>query len=203
MKAAAKIQDADIRKLLSERDGKEYLEGGRLLSNTAAEGEYALKLADISSYHNPAGFARGSGASDVLGSKTKSKNEHYQKARDYAGTGLKGGLTGLGILGASNAMRGRFGAPSGYHATRKAMHSARKAFGVGAGVAVADRAYRHEDVPKLKQAFAVSPNPSSSFRSPAESLANSSMTGSFKPGVIHDTGKAPKSLTLGKKFHLP
>jgi len=101
-------------------------------------------------------------------------------------------------------MRGRFGSPSGYHATRKAMHAARKSFGIGAGVAVADRAYRHNDLPSHeKQAFAVSPNPSSSFRSPAESLANSSMTGSFKPSVIHDTGKAPKSLTLGKKFHLP
>ncbi len=199
MKVAAEIQDADIRRLLSERRGEEYLVGGKLHSNAMMEGnEYAQKMAGYSRFQNPAGFARGTGALDVLTPKREEKNT-YDKVRDYAGTGLKGGLTGLGILGASNAMRGHFGSPVGHAATRKAMHSARLAFAGGAGFAIADRAARSKD----KTAFVVSPNAGSSFKSPAESLTHSSQTGSFKPSVIHDTGTAPKSLSLGKKFQLP
>lgn len=203
MKIAADIQDADIRKLLSERRGKEYLDGGRLLTNTEAEAPYAQKMAMSGGYSAPVGLATGSGSMDVLRSHKK-KSNNYQKARDYAGTAMKGGLTGLGILGASNAMRGRFGTPAGEKAIRHAARSAQRAATAGAGVAVADRAYRHDDVLGLdKKAFTVSANPSSSFRSPAASLAQSSQTGGFKSGVIHGTGTAPKSLQIGKKFQLP
>jgi hypothetical protein len=200
MKIAAEVQDADIRKLLSERKGKEYLDGGRLLSNSAAEAEYAIKMATSGGYSAPVGLAVGSGSLDVLKSHKKKKNS-YQTARDYAGTAMKGGLTGLGVLGAANAMRGRFGSPTGNMAIR---HAARRAATVGAGIAVVDRAYRYDDLPTSeKKAFAVSANPTSSFQSPARSLMQSSQTGGFRSGIIHDTGTAPKSLTMGKNFRLP
>jgi hypothetical protein len=196
MKIAAEIQDAEIRKLLAERRGEEYLDGGRLLTNTEAEAPYVQKMAS-----NFVGAA--SGSYDVLKSHKKKKN-HYQTARDYAGTAMKGGLTGLGILGAANAMRGRFGAPVGDAAIRRAAHAARRAATAGAGIAVADRAYRYDDLPNMdKKAFTVSANPSSGFRSPAASLAQSSQTAGFKSGLVHDTGKAPRSIQLGQKFRIP
>lgn len=202
MKIASGIKyDAEVRKLLADRRGEEYLEGGRLQSNAEPEVPFSnQKLANSGSY---AGLHAGAGSYDVLGSKKKKKN-HYQTARDYAGTAVKGGLTGLGVLGAANALRGRFGAPVGEQAVRQAMHSARRAAGAGAGLAIADRAYRHDDLPgQAKTAFVVSPNTSSTFTSPAKELASTSQTGGFRGSVIHDTGKAPKPLQIGNKFRLP
>ncbi len=201
MKIASGIKhDADVRKLLAERRGEEYLDGGRLLTNSEAEAPYAnQKIA--SGYQ--AGLNAGVGSFDVLRSKKKKKN-NYQTVRDYAGTALKGGLTGLGILGAANTLRGRFGSPVGPTATRQAVRAARQAATAGAGLALADRAYRHNDLPgQDKTAFAVSPGLSTNFKSPAGELARSGQTGGFRGGIIHDTGKAPQSLQLGKKFRLP
>lgn len=200
-KIAAKVQDADIQKLLAEREGKEYLDGGRLATNTMLEAEYAQKMAGFGGYSAPVGLSTGAGINDVLKSKTKKDND-YQKVRDYAGTGMKGGLTGLGVLGATNAMRGRFGAPVGAAAIRHAAKSARRAAGIGATAAIADRAYRHDDLPGEKKAFVVGANPNTPFRSPAASLSESRATGSFK-NVIHDAGKASRGVQLGTKFRLP
>lgn len=203
MKAAAKINDADIRALLSERKGEEYLQGGKLLSNSGAEAQYVEKL---SSSYSGAGLL----ASDAYDLKAKKKKDNnYQKARDYAYAGTKGGLTALGLLGAANAMRGRFGAPSGAQEIRKAMKSARKAFGVGSSIAVADRAYRHDDFrnkghnPDHKEKIAlVAPNPASAFRSAATALSKSQRTGGFKSSVVHRSGKPPRVIQLGQKFRV-
>lgn len=201
-KLAADIQDADIQKLLAERRGEEYLDGGRLLTNTALEAEYARKMAAMGGYSAPLGLNPGAGTYDVLGSHKK-KDSLYQKGRDYAGTALKGGLTGLGVLGAHNAMRGRFGTPSSAAAIRKATRAARGAAATGATVAIADRAYRYDDMPgQAKTAFTVSPNMNSSFRSPGASLAESGATGSFKSGP-HTSMPAPKPIKLAKSFRLP
>lgn len=201
MKLAAEIQDADIRKLLSERRGVEYLDGGRLLTNTEDEAHYVPNTTKMAAYGSSMRFA--SGSTDVLKSHKK-KSNNYQKTRDYAGASIKGGLTGLGILGATNALRGRFGAPVGQAAINSAMKAARTAATAGAGIAVADRAYRYDDYPGAeKKAFVVSPNPGAAFRSPAASLAESGSTGGFKGRTIHDTGMAPKSVTIGQKFKLP
>ncbi len=204
MKIASGIKyDAEVRKLLAERQGEEYLEGGRLLTNTEPEAPYSNQKIANYGYSMPVGLNTGAGSYDVLHSKKKKKNT-YQTARDYAGTALKGGLTGLGVLGAANALRGRFGSPVGEAAIQQAMHSARRAAAAGAGIALADRAYRHDDLPgQEKAAFTVSPGTATNFTSPAKELAKSSQTGGFRGGIIHDTGKAPKSLQLGKKFRLP
>lgn len=195
MKTAARIDDGDIQKLLANRKGEEYLQGGKLPSNSIADEQEKTAY-----YSDHAGMVA-SGNYD-LSAKKKKKNS-YQKGRDYAGAAIRGGLTGLGILGGVNAMRGRFGAPLTPAAMRAAATSAQRAATAGAGIAVADRAYRHDDVPGLdKKAALVMPGLSDSFKSPAESLASSQQTGRFKP-VLHQTGKAPQTLQLGKKFRLP
>lgn len=192
MKISADVKDADIRQLLSERRGEEYLQGGRLLSNSAADGaQYAIKLGG----NYPIGLA--AGAYDLQGKKKGP--EKYQKTRDYALTAMKGGLTGLGVLGATNAMRGRFGSPSTTHAVHKATQSARRAAGIGAAVAVADKHYRDS---AEKRAF-VNQAATAPFRGPASQLSESQRTGGFKSHVIHNVGQPPKVVQLGKKFRLP
>lgn len=195
LKIAADINDADIRKLLADRRGQDYLVGGRLISNSEAEAPYFPKM---SSPYSRSATMVASGNYN-LGSHKK-KDNTYQKVRDYAATGIKGGLTGLGILGASNAMRGNFKAPAAGLETIKAMRSARRAATVGASATVLDRAYRYNE--QEKKASFIHANPNAAFRSPAEELATSSRTGRFE-AKVHNYGKAPHTVQLGNKFRLP
>ena len=191
VKQAMRSYDADTQALLSERRGEEYLEGGKLLSNTAAEAKYVVKLSFDDSTR--AGLI----ASDIhnLSAKRK-KNNKYQVIRDYAGTGIKGGLTGVGALGALNMMRGK-AAPDLATTAR----SARNWFGAGSGIALADRAYRYNDLPSMdKNAAAVSTSGPGNLRSPASQLAQARQTGGFRSRIIRRKGKPPKILQLGKKF---
>jgi len=191
MKLAADVQDAGIRELLAYRRGEEYLPGGQLSSNTATEAPHQAKMA--------AGFDSRMGlAADSFDlSSKKKKNNAYQTVRDYAATGMKGALTGLGVMGATNAMRGRFGSPQTAHEIRKAMHNARKAAVVGGGLAVGDRAYRHDDLPKTAGVVRAT---ASGLRSPAAQLSQASATGALKNVVHSAEGRRPRSLQIGKKF---
>lgn len=198
LKIAADIKDSDIRKLLAERKGVEYLEGGELPSNRE-EALYLPKMAGLGGYEAPIGMAAGS-MYDLQAKKKKHNN--YQKIRDYGTTGVKGALTGLGVLGATNAMRGRFGSPSSAFETLRAARQARRAATIGASAAVLDRAYRHNDLEMSKQAL-VNPRPSTPFRSPAQELADGQETGKFESHVIHDYGRPPKTVQLGRKFRIP
>ena len=197
LKIAADIKDADIRKLLAERKGEEYLDGGRLLTNTEQEAKYFPKMASgFGGYSPPVGMSA-SGSYDLTA--RKKKNNTYQKLRDYTVTGTKGALTGLGVLGASNAMRGRFGSPStGLDAVRAA-RQARRAATIGASAAVLDRAYRHDEFSKEAM---VSPKLETPFRSPQQELSRGQETGKFESGVIHDY-KRPRSVQIGRKFRIP
>lgn len=196
MKLAAKIQDADIQKLLADRKGEDYLSGGKLPSNSI-EDEQQAKVANYD------GIGVTAAGMHDLGAKKKKKNT-YQKARDYVGTGIKGGLTGIGILGGVNAMRGRFKSPEGFLATHQAARAAQRAATVGAGVAIADRAYRHDDVPGLdKKAAIVNPGMGNALKSPATAAATARRTGGFKSTVRRAIGKPPQTVQLGKKFRLP
>lgn len=196
LKIAADIKDADIRKLLAERRGEEYLAGGRLLSSQ--DDGYFPKTA-ASGYQAPISMSV-SGNYD-LKARTK-KNNSYQKLRDYSTTGVKGALTGLGILGASNAMRGRFGSSSSAIETLRAAKQARRAATLGSSAAVLDRGYRHDEFTGSKEAM-VAANPNNAFRSAAAELSESGRTGRFESQVIHDYGKAPKTVQIGRKFHIP
>jgi hypothetical protein len=198
MKAAAKVDDADVQALLADRKGEEYLKGGKLPSNTAEEIQYERKMAaNFNAGYTNAGVGA-SGGFD-LSSKTK-KNNKYQKVRDYAASAGKGGLTGLGVLGALNVMRGKFKGPETTHEIRKATRAARNAFVGGAGVATLDKAYRHDELPKMAM---VTANPNAAFRSAASSLATSARTGAMKSSVVHHMGKPPRVLQLGQKFRTP
>lgn len=198
IKISAAIKDSDIRKLLAERKGVDYLEGGELPSNQE-EALYLPKMAGFGGYQAPIGMSAGN-MYDFQDPKKKHNN--YQKIRDYGVTGVKGALTGLGILGASNAMRGRFGAPSSGLEALRAARQARRAATIGASAAMLDRAYRYDDVNLTKQAL-VNPKPSSPFRSPAQELSDGQETGKFESGIIHDYGKPPKTVQLGRKFRIP
>lgn len=199
LKTAADIKDADIRKLLAERRGEEYLEGGRLPANTAQETPYLPKLAAPGGYRAPLGMAA-SGNYDLKA--RKKKNNTYQKLRDYTSSGVKGALTGLGVLGASNAMRGRFGSPASGLDTLRAARQARRAATIGGSAAVLDKAYRHDELTLGKEAMVLS-NPNDTFRSPAAELSTTGRTGRFESSVFHDYGKPPKTLQIGNKFRIP
>jgi hypothetical protein len=197
MKLAADVQDAGIRDLLAFRRGEEYLPGGQLESNTEEEVRHQSKLAD---FDPKMGLAAGS---YDLKARKKKQND-YQKARDYTTTGLKGGLTGLGVLGAINTMRGRFGSPAGVYETRKAMNTARKAFGIGASAAVADRAYRHDELPKTASnigALGVQSTPGN-LKSPGAQLSQARATGLFRNVNHASEGLKPRSLQMGTKFRV-
>lgn len=197
LKIAADIKDADIRKLLAERRGEEYLEGGRLLTNTEQEAKYFPKMAGVGGgYTAPVGMSA-SGSYDLKA--RKKKDNTYQKLRDYATTGTKGALTGLGILGASNAMRGRFGSPSAGLEAVRAARQARRVATIGASAAVLDRAYRHDEF--TKEAL-VNPKPETPFRSPRQELSRGQETGKFESHVFHDYG-SPRTVQLGRKFRIP
>jgi hypothetical protein len=192
MKLAAGVPDAGIQELLAYRRGEEYLTGGQLESNTAEEAVYQAKMA----FDPKMGLAAGN---YDLKAKTKKKDSTYQKVRDYGATGLKGGLTGLGVMGALNTMRGRFGSPGNMSEVRRAMGKARAFAGVGASAAVADRAYRHDEFPKTADigALVVNATPGP-FRSPGAQLSQARATGLFR-NVNHETeGLKPKSLQYGK-----
>jgi hypothetical protein len=197
MKIAADIKDSDIRKLLAERKGQEYLDGGQLPSNQE-EALYLPKMA-AGGYSAPAGLYASTGDNYDLKAHKKKPNT-YQKLRDYGTTGMKGALTGLGVLGASNAMRGRFGSPSGPLEAMRAAKQARRAATIGGSAAIIDRAYRHDEL--SKQAM-VNANPSTPFTSPRQELSTGQETGKFESRVIHDYGKAPKTVQIGRKFRIP
>lgn len=124
----------------------------------------------------------------------KKKDNAYQKVRDYATTGMKGGLSGLGVMGAINTMKGRKGFAN--------MVNARRAAAGGASVTLLDRAYRHDDLPKTASdigALGVNPTPSN-FGTPGAQLSQARATGLWR-AVNHETeGRKPRSLQLGQKF---
>ena len=185
MKLAAGVPDAGIQELLAFRRGEEYLPGGQLPSNTEEEVRHQAKFAEM--FDPKMGLAAGS--FDLKARKKKS-NE-YQKARDYAVTGMKGGLSGLGVMGAVNAMRKKPFAASAMKARRAAT--------LGASIALLDRAYRHDDLPKT--AGVVRPT-AAGLRSPAAQLSQARATGSFKNVVRSTEGLKPHSLQTGKKFRV-
>lgn len=197
LKIAADIKDSDIRKLLSERRGEDYLEGGRLPTNTFDEAPPLIKASGADSNYS-SGIATG-----TYNFKARTKKDNsYQKARDYVTTGTKGALTGLAILGAGNAMKGRFGGPAAGVETIRAMKQARRAATVGGSAAILDRAYRHDDLYKDKTAV-VHPGLNTSFRGPEEELARGAETGKFESHVIHNYGRPPRTVQLGRKFRIP
>lgn len=179
-KVAAETLDPDIRRLLAERLGEEYLEGGKI-PETETLPKFANMLAN-----NALGLAN---------FKAKKKDDStYQHVRDWGWRGVQGAAAGAGLTQLAKNIRG---------GSRAQMHSGdyRRGAAIGAGVAIGDRLWRHRKEKAEKQAM-VNANPGASFRSPANELAESGKTGLFKSKVIH-TGAVSKPLQLGKKFPMP
>jgi hypothetical protein len=187
-KIAASVDDAGIRALLADRRGEEYLQGGELPVNESVPGERTVP-AGVPIAKVAAGLGYGLHNYDL---KAKKKGPTgYQKARDYAVSGVKGALTGGAVLALAHNMRGG-------QATDIAAKSLRRAAGVGAGASLADRAFRHEE---LKKVAVVTSQPSAPFRSPADALDRSSNVGQFENKVHQSTAK-PAGL-IGNKFRIP
>ncbi len=205
-KVAAETLDPDIRRLLAERLGEEYLEGGKI-PETETLPKFANMLAN-----NALGLSN---------FKAKKKDDStYQHVRDWGWRGVQGAAAGAGLTQLAKNIRG---------GSRAQMHSGdyRRGAAIGAGVAIGDRLWRHRKEKAEKQSAApkrvfvdfkdafdrqraaessktamVNANPGASFRSPANELAESGKTGLFKSKVIH-TGAVSKPLQLGKKFPMP
>lgn len=192
MKLAAGVPDAGIRELLAFRRGEEFLPGGQLESNTEEEARHQAKFASPGLDFGSMGrLGLASGSFDLPA--RKKKDNAYQKVRDYAVTGMKGGLSGLGVMGAINTMRGKKGLNS--------MMAARRAAAGGASLALLDRAYRHDDLPKTANIGTIGVHPTpSGLRSPGAQLSQARETGLFR-GVNHAAeGREPHSLQIGQKF---
>jgi hypothetical protein len=193
MKMAADIQDADIRDLLAiRRDDEDHLPQGKLPTN-ALDDERDIYVQKLSYMDPSVGVA--SGAHDLHAKKKK--NNSYQKIRDYAASGIRGGLTGLALYGAHRTMSGQFNFPSNAAA---AARKAKNLASIGAGVSLADRAYRHDDIPGSEKSAMIQANPGRSFGSPATALGTAQKTGGFKTTVVRNGGRPPRLIQLGRKF---
>lgn len=142
--ADVNIQDPAIRALKALRKGEEYLAGGQLPANAQAETGFMPKMA--ASILVPV---------DVYDLKARSKTEGpYQKIRDYATTGLRGALVGGSATKLFEKIRGA------WHPKGVAPDISAKGYlgaaAVGAGLSLADKAYRRHQAKKnglLKKAM--------------------------------------------------
>lgn len=192
LKIATEISDGDVRKLLAERRGEEYLQGGKLPDSSDEEHHASLPKLGFSSM-----MATQLGASNPLGTAHKKKPGKYQETRDWALTGLKGATGGVAASGLAHALAGHPQMPT---------HRLRAAAALGTGIAVGDRMVRYHEEKKKKgpEKTAGIVNPSAGpFRSAGNALAAARKTGGFKSRVVHKLGKPPKVVQLGRKFQMP
>jgi hypothetical protein len=188
-KIAAGLGDADVRALMAERRGEEYLKGGELPSTRQTE----ETITPVTMSPKLANYAMMSPA--LLRARKKDDHAAYNTVRDTGLKTLGGAAGGAGALKLFKDMSGRTPAPKHY----------RMAAGIGAGVALADKAFRHRQEiatsvrrkPKEKIAF-VEETPSSPFHSPADALAKNQTVGKFQPVVHQSAAKVPG--LLGKTF---
>lgn len=98
LKLATEVLDSDIRARLAEKKGKEYLEGGKLPSNSAEEQDSQIKIA-----YRLADPTANPGASFDLFKRRKKKGkqsdperhaETYKKVMDTGATAAAGGFLG-------------------------------------------------------------------------------------------------------------
>lgn len=179
MKMAGDLKDSDVRRLLAEREGEEYLEGGKLPTEVHESEKRAGRFSDIAS-----------GAHDYA-TKNKVDNQ-YQSARDNAAAIGKGAFTGGAIMGLKEKVTSRPATAKGY----------RRAIGLGAGIMIADRSYRHHKLKsegkKIIKTALVQPNVGRAFRSAESALSAGQRTGGFRTSA--SIGRAPKPPMIGRKF---
>lgn len=200
LKIAIDLQDSDIRKLMADRAGKEYLEGGELPTNFRGQGADQGYVPELQKKAVQTGFTSLDPMAtpiDRLRSKVKSPDA-YQNARDTTMTGIGGALAGGSVLKAVERMRGKDYRPGHYIAGAA----------VGAGAGLADRLWRHrhelkfgqspeQSAPQAKQA-----NLNSGTFSPGRELTRGNKVGHFQ-NKIHVGEKPPTPGLMGQAGRLP
>lgn len=195
-KISAGLGDAETRALLAERRGDEYLKGGELKTNETVPGERPIPAGDGLAAKIAANLTMTMTSPRLLKAKKK-ENSPYQTVRDTGLKALGGAAMGAGTLRLLKDMGGKTMTP----------HNYRVGAGVGAGLALMDKAYRHRQEikdtvrrPKTKTAF-VQQNTNASFKSPADSLASVSNVGKFQGTRVHQSAAKVPGL-LGKSFRI-
>ncbi len=189
LKIANDLGDADIRALLAERRGEEYLKGGELDTKVQNDERDMPLTSNLGKTANMAMLAPG-----YLHAHKKDDSS-YQTVRDTGVKALGGAAGGAGAVKLFHDMAGKAPTP----------HKYRVGAGIGAGMALADKAFRYRQEigakvrrkPKTKTAF-VQQNPNAGFKSPAEELAGTSEVGKFKNRIHQSAAKTPG--LLGKSF---
>ena len=180
MKIAAEIADSDIRKLLAERRGEEYLEGGGLLTNAISENFSTPTNAIMKSASYAASSYLPPDTYSVRGKKPTGKGSNYETASNYASSGLKGGMTGAGVYALKHNLH--HGLEGGAPAMRRGHLGG--AVALGSAVALTDRHLRHRAAKKaLQELEKDAEGPALGWSPGTQNRANSS-TGKFK-NVIH------------------
>lgn len=207
VKIALELQDSDVRKLMADRAGKEYLEGGELPTNFRGQGAdrgYVPELQKKASQTGLGSMDPTTTPLDRLRSKVKSPGA-YQNARDTAMTGLGGALTGGAVVRGVQAFRKYDPTGANYFSPKTYMAAA----AVGAGAGLADRLYRHRHELKFGKQEPPQPQPqtkvanlSSATFSPGRELDRGHKVGHFQ-NKVHMGTPAPAAGLMGKDGRMP
>lgn len=184
LKIATEVRDPDIRAMIAESHGKEYLNGGALRCNSEAETNFKPKLAANFMAFTPVGTY------NVRGKAPTAQGSGYETASNFAGTALRGGMTGAGVSTLAHALHGG-------HDFRPSSRVLGASVGVGAGVALADRALRRHAMKKQLSRMAKTAN-----FTPARQLHATQSRGDFE-NKVHHTPLKPMAAAVGRDFRLP
>lgn len=184
LKIATEVRDPDIRAMIAESNGKEYLNGGALRTNSEVETNFKPKLAAGFMAYTPVGTY------NVRGKKPTATGTGYETASNFAGTALRGGMTGAGAATLAHTLR------RGHDLKLHPKHLGAAVVG-GAGLALADRALRRHEVKKQLTKMA-----GLQTFTPARELHATQSRGSFENKVHHEPLK-PTAGLIGNNFRLP
>ncbi len=179
LKIATEVRDPEIRAMIAESNGKEYLQGGRLNANAETETNFKPKIA--SPYMH--GYEVGRKLASLMGSG-------YETASNFAGTALRGGMTGAGAATLGHTLM------RGHEAKLLPKHLGAAVAG-GAGLALADRAFRRHAMKKQLTKLA-----NMGTFSPARQLHSTQSQGDFE-NKVHHTPLKPAAGIIGNNFRMP
>lgn len=191
LKIATEVRDPDIRAMIAEAKGKEYLNGGALRANSEVETNFKPKLAANFMAFTPVGTY------NILGKRRPEAqpSSAYERASGTAGAALKGGMTGAGAGTLIHTLRHG-------HDLRMAPKPLAKWVGAGTGIALADRALRrHATKRNLEQAVKTANLDPQTF-TPARQLHANQSRGTFENKLHRGVVKSTPGV-VGNAFRLP
>lgn len=205
------VLDPDVRALRAERDGREYLQGGRLRSNSQLDTNWVPKIAARSSKRtqysldpsiNPLSqLNRGDDDQDMSG---------YGQSRRYVMSGLGGALTGSGAMRASEYISRRIPVEHANRALAKGVENIKwtpykqgthlVGAAAGAGLALGDRYLRERRRRRLAEEL--SKQAMVQKFTPARALKAGQETHKLHDQQIHEGSTRDAPGLLGKKFRI-